>query len=85
MPIRLKWQKLKNQHETQTREVMKKLIILLAAATVAFSAMPASAAPGNPPHKAAAIRHLKRANHSLHQRVKNLRRRLNAKHGHRQG
>jgi len=58
---------------------MKKLFILLMTATVALSALPATAAPGSPPHKNAAIHHLKRANHRLHQRVKKLRHRLHAK------
>jgi len=60
---------------------MKKLLILLVVATVALGALPVSAgqaANGKTP----AVRHLKRANHRLHQKVKRLRQRLHAKGQH---
>jgi len=58
---------------------MKKLIVLLMVGVVALGAMPASAAPGHPGRKAVAIHHLKQANHRLHQKVKRLHHRLQAK------
>ena len=61
---------------------MKKLMILLTVAAIAFTSLAGSEAQAAPRAKAPAVRHLKKANQRLKHKVKRLRHRLHERGGH---